>query len=122
MGNTILVAEDSTSMRKLISFTLQGAGYEVIEAEDGKDAVNKLIKHDKIDLVISDLNMPNMGGLELLEHLRDNPFYKFTPVVILTTESQVSTVMEAKKAGVNGWIIKPFEPNKLIETAKKFLK
>ncbi len=122
MGNIILVVEDSASMRQLISFTLQGAGYEVIEAEDGKDAVYKLIKCDKIDLVISDLNMPNMGGIKLLEHLRGNPSFKFTPVVMLTTESQVSTVMEAKKAGVSGWIVKPFEPNKLIETVKKFVK
>ncbi len=122
MGKKVLIVEDSTSMRTLISFTLQGAGFDVIEAEDGKDAINKTIKEEKIDLVISDLNMPNMNGIELLKYFRADDLFKFVPIVMLTTESEVEKVMEAKKAGVSGWIVKPFNPAKLVEVAKKFLK
>ncbi|MBN2244790.1 MAG: response regulator [Candidatus Aminicenantes bacterium] len=120
MENTILVADDSASMRQLISFTLQGAGYQVIEAMDGADAVKKL-KDDKIAMVISDLNMPSMDGMELLKYLRGQDSFRFIPVVMLTTESELSRVLEAKNAGISGWIIKPFEPKKLIDTVKKLL-
>jgi two-component system chemotaxis response regulator CheY len=121
MERTILIAEDSASMRQLISFTLKGAGFNVIESEDGRDAIDK-INGQKVDMVISDLNMPNVNGIELLKQLRADPTFKFTPVVMLTTESQASLVVEAKMAGVSGWIIKPFDPGKLIDTVKKFLK
>lgn len=121
MARTILIAEDSASMRQLISFTLTGAGFEVIESEDGKDALSK-VNGSKVDMVISDLNMPNMDGIELLKQLRTNANFKFTPIVMLTTESLSSKVVEAKMAGISGWIIKPFDPEKLIETVKKFLK
>ena len=120
MGYTILVADDSASMRQLISFTLQGAGFQVIEALDGKDALKK-IKENKIDMVISDLNMPNFDGMELLKYLRDNDSFKSIPVVMLTTESGLSTVLEAKNAGISGWILKPFEPKKLTDTVKNLL-
>ncbi|KPK02400.1 MAG: chemotaxis protein CheY [Nitrospira bacterium SG8_35_4] len=121
MAKTILIAEDSASMRQLISFTLKGAGYDVIESEDGKDALSK-VNGAQIDMVISDLNMPAMDGIELLKQLRTDAKFKFTPIVMLTTESQASKVVEAKLAGVSGWIIKPFDPEKLIETVKKFVK
>jgi two-component system chemotaxis response regulator CheY len=120
MENTILIAEDSSSMRQLISFTLQGAGYKVIEALDGEDAVRKM-EQNKVNLVISDLNMPNMDGMELLKYLRGNDFFRFTPVVMLTTESHLSRVLEAKNKGISGWIVKPFEPKKLTDTVKKLL-
>ena len=120
MCNTILVADDSASMRQFISFTLKGAGYQVTEAIDGADAVEK-IKNNKINMVISDLNMPNMDGMELLKYLRGHDSFKFTPVVMLTTESGKSRVLEAKNAGINGWIIKPFEPKKLTDVVKKLL-
>lgn len=117
---TILVVEDSAPMRQLISYTLKGAGYQVIEALDGKDAINK-IEGKQIDLVISDLNMPNINGLELLKYLRDHDSFKSTPVVMLTTESQFSKVVEAKQSGINAWIIKPFEASRLIDTVKNLL-
>jgi len=121
MAKTILIAEDSASMRQLISFTLKAAGFDVIESEDGKDALSK-VNGTQIDMVISDLNMPTMDGIELLKQLRSDANFKFTPIVMLTTESQASKVVEAKLAGVSGWIIKPFDPEKLIETVKKFVK
>ena len=118
---TILAVDDSAPMRQLISFTLRGAGYKVIEALDGKDAVNKM-EESKVDLIITDLNMPNMDGMELLRYLRSQDSFSHIPVVILTTESQASTIVTAKKMGISGWIIKPFEPMKLTETVVKILK
>ncbi|MBI4697399.1 MAG: response regulator [Nitrospirae bacterium] len=118
MGKTILIVDDSASMRQLVTFTLRGAGYEVVEAVDGADAVSKL--NAGIDAIVTDLNMPNMNGLEFLRNVRKNQFFKFTPVVMLTTESQQSQVLEAKEAGVSGWIVKPFTPERLIEIVKRY--
>jgi two-component system chemotaxis response regulator CheY len=120
MGKKVFVIDDSASTRQLISFTLKGAGYDVVEAEDGKDALKKLTGSG-VDMIITDLNMPNMDGMEFLKALRSNQAFKFMPVVMLTTESQVSKVMEAKAAGVSGWIIKPFTPEQLVDTVNKFL-
>lgn len=118
---TILAVDDSAPMRQLISFTLRRAGYKVVEALDGKDAVNKM-EESQIDLIISDLNMPNMDGMQLLRYLRSMDSFSSTPVVILTTESQASTIVTAKKMGISGWIVKPFEPGKLTETVMNILK
>jgi two-component system chemotaxis response regulator CheY len=121
MTKTILVAEDSESIRQLVTFTLRGAGYDVIEANDGKEALEK-IDERTADLVVTDFNMPNMGGVELTKHLRGLEAYQFTPIIMLTTESQKEKVIEGKEAGISGWIIKPFAPEKLIEVIKRLIK
>lgn len=121
MGKTILIADDSASMRQLISFALKDAGYDVITAVDGKDALGKL-NGSKVDMVFTDLNMPNMDGIQFIRELRATPANKFTPVVMLTTESQETKKQEGKQAGASGWLVKPFTPEKLIELIKKFVK
>lgn len=120
MSKTILTADDSASMRQMISFTLSEAGFEVIEASDGKEALDKLLKNP-VQLVITDLNMPNVDGVELIRQLRAMPQYKFVPIVMLTTESLEAKKQEAKAAGASGWIVKPFRPEQLVAVAKKFL-
>jgi len=121
MAKTILIVDDSASMRQLVSFALKDAGYEVIAAADGKDALNKL-SGAKADMVVTDLNMPNMDGIELIKQLRKLPAHKFTPVIMLTTESQEGKKQEGKAAGASGWIVKPFTPEKLMEVIKKFMR
>ncbi len=120
MSRHIMTVEDSTSMREMISFTLSEAGYEVMEAIDGRDALAKLPKTG-IDMVITDLNMPNMNGIELTRTLRSDPQFKFNPIVFLTTESQVLKKQAAKEAGATGWIVKPFKPDQLLNVVKKVL-
>lgn len=122
MGRTVMIVDDSVSMRQLVTFTLRGAGFEVLEAADGAEGVNKLNMNGKVDVIITDLNMPTMNGIEFLKQVRSNYVHKFTPVIMLTTESEQSKVLEAKAAGVSGWIIKPFTPEKLVETIKRFVK
>lgn len=121
MGKTFLVVDDSASMRQLVSFTIEDAGYEVIVAENGRDALGK-IAGTKIDMVITDLNMPEMDGIELIKQLRGKPDTKFAPIVMLTTESQEAKKQEGKQAGASGWIVKPFQPEQLLEVVKKFVK
>lgn len=118
MAKKILAVDDSKTMREMVSFTLKSAGYEVVEAEDGQAALNALNGH-KVDAVITDLNMPNMNGFELIRALRANPTYKFTPILMLTTEGDDSKKQEGKSAGATGWIVKPFNPEKLVEVVKK---
>jgi two-component system chemotaxis response regulator CheY len=118
MSKRILAVDDSKTMREMVSFTLKNAGYEVMEAEDGKAALHALINL-KVDAVITDLNMPNMNGFELIRELRANPTYKFTPILMLTTEAEGSKKEEGKAAGATGWIVKPFNPEKLVEVVKK---
>lgn len=118
MAKKILAVDDSKTMREMVSFTLKGAGYEVIEAEDGKAALNAL-NGAKVDAVITDLNMPNMNGFELIRELRANPLYKFTPILMLTTEGDDSKKQEGKSAGATGWIVKPFNPQKLVDVVQK---
>lgn len=119
-GN-ILIVDDSASMRQLVSFTLQDAGFNVTQAVDGMDALTKSAP-SKADMVITDLNMPNMDGIELIRQLRAKPEYKFTPIVMLTTESQDAKKQEGKQAGASGWIVKPFTPDQLVGVVKKFLR
>lgn len=116
----ILAVDDSTSMRQMVSFTLKGAGYDVIEAADGQEAFDKA-KDDQVDLVLSDVNMPVMDGITLIKNLRGLQNYKFTPMLMLTTESAGDKKSEGKAAGATGWIVKPFNPDQLLSTIKKVL-
>jgi two-component system chemotaxis response regulator CheY len=120
MSKTILSVDDSASIRQLITFTLSKEGYAVMEAVDGKDALDK-VKASPVDMVITDLNMPNMDGLELIRSLRGNPAFKFTPIVMLTTESAMNKKDAGKEAGATGWIVKPFKPEQLIAVVKRLL-
>ena len=120
MTKRIMTVEDSTSLREMITFTLGEAGYEVAEAEDGRDALDKLHGF-KADLVITDLNMPNMNGIELTRALRANSSYRFVPIIFLTTESQMQKKQSAKEAGATGWIVKPFKPDQLLQVVRKVL-
>ncbi len=120
MAKTILTVDDSASVRQMVGFTLKEAGYDVVEAVDGKDALGKT-KQLTISMVITDLNMPNMDGIELIKNLRSCASYKFTPIVMLTTESQDGKKQEGKLAGATGWIIKPFKPEQLLAVVKKVL-
>ncbi len=116
----ILAVDDSASMRQMVSFTLKGAGHDVVEACDGVEAL-RIAKGGAMDLVISDVNMPNMDGIELIAELRKLPSYKFVPILMLTTESSTDKKMQGKSAGATGWIVKPFNPDQLLATIKKVL-
>jgi len=116
----ILAVDDSASMRQMVSFTLKSAGFDVIEASDGMEALNKA-KDSKFDLVISDVNMPNMDGLTLVGELRKLGNFKFIPILLLTTESSAEKKQQGKAAGATGWIVKPFNPDQLLKTVNKVL-
>lgn len=116
----ILIADDSASMRQMVEFTLKEAGHQVVAAEDGLAALN-LAKGMTADLVITDINMPNMDGITLIKELRALPAFKFTPILTLTTESTTEKKLEGKNAGATGWIVKPFNPEKLLTTVNKVL-
>jgi two-component system chemotaxis response regulator CheY len=120
MSKKIMTVDDSASVRQMVTFTLKGAGYEVTEAQDGQDAINKL-NGTPVQMVITDLNMPNMNGLDLIKALRAKPAFKFVPIVFLTTESQGDKKDAAKAAGATGWIVKPFKPEQLLAVVKKVL-
>lgn len=117
---TILAVDDSASMRQMVSFTLKGAGYNVVEAVDGVDALNKA-KAQSFDCIVTDVNMPNKDGITLIRDLRALPNYKFTPMLMLTTESGMDKKQQGKDAGATGWIVKPFNPDQLLKTIKKVL-
>ncbi|MCE1188743.1 MAG: response regulator [Ignavibacteria bacterium] len=120
MNKWIMTVDDSASVRQMISFTLHEAGYNVIEACDGKDALAKL-SNQKVDMVVTDLNMPNMDGIGLIKELRKKTEYRFIPIIMLTTESQIEKKAEGKAAGATGWIVKPFNPEQLLSVTKKVL-
>ena len=120
MPKIIMTADDSASVRQMVSFTLKQNGYDVLEAVDGKDALTKLATQ-KVDMLITDLNMPNMDGLGLIRGVRASTNNKFIPIIMLTTESQDSKKGEGKAAGATGWIVKPFKPEQLIAVVKKVL-
>lgn len=118
---TVMTVDDSASIRQMVSFVLKGAGYDVVQAVDGLDALSKL-KGQELHLILSDINMPKMDGLEFTRRLRAMPEYRFVPVVLLTTESHPEKKQEGKVAGATGWIVKPFSPDQLLAVAKKVMR
>ncbi|MEW6563532.1 MAG: response regulator [Pseudomonadota bacterium] len=120
MAKTILVVDDSASLRQVVSIALKGAGYEVIEACDGMDALNKL-KGTRVNLVISDVNMPNMDGITFVKEMKKLPEFKFTPVIMLTTEGQESKKQEGQAAGAKAWVVKPFQPPQMLAAVAKLI-
>ncbi|WP_447779946.1 response regulator [Aeromonas veronii] len=120
MGKTILIVDDSATIRQVVGMTLKGAGYEVMEASDGKDALNKL-DGKKINLIISDVNMPNMDGITFVKEAKKLANYKFTPVIMLTTESQDSKKQEGQAAGAKAWVVKPFQPEQMLTAVAKLI-
>ncbi len=121
MKKKILILDDSESIREVVIFTLEKDGHDVLVGVDGKDALKHLDGRD-IDLIITDLHMPNMDGIEFIKEVRKMEKYKYTPILYLTTESQQSKKMEAKQAGATGWIVKPFMPEKLLAAINKIMK
>ena len=117
---TILAVDDSPSMRQMVRATLESAGYGVVEAADGTEAL-EWARKNSVDLVISDVNMPNMDGIQLVSELRALPSYRLTPLLLLTTESGQDKKLEGKRAGATGWIVKPFSPAQLIATLGRLL-
>ncbi|MBI2223987.1 MAG: response regulator [Betaproteobacteria bacterium] len=120
MVKTILAVDDSASIRQMVSFTLKGAGYEVVEAVDGEDALDKAKNHT-VSLILTDINMPRMDGLDLVKSLRVLPRYKIAPILVLTTESSEAIKAEGRAAGATGWLVKPFDPKRLLEVVKKVI-
>ncbi len=120
MAKTILFVEDSASVRQVMNSTLTREGYEVILASDGQDALSKL-DGTKIHLIISDVNMPNMDGLSFVKKAKQLPSYKFTPIIMLTTETQQEKMNEGRAAGVKAWIVKPFQPAQLLAAVSQLI-
>lgn len=120
MSKTILIVDDSASLRQVVNIALTGAGYSVIEASDGKDALTKLDGR-KVHLIISDVNMPNMDGISFVKAAKQMPLYKFTPVIMLTTEAGEAKMNEGKLAGVKAWVVKPFQPAQMLTAVSKLI-
>jgi two-component system chemotaxis response regulator CheY len=120
MAKTVLTVDDSTSIRQMVSFTLKSAGYEVVEAVDGADGLSKA-KSKPFSLVLTDQNMPKMDGLSLIRERRGLSGYRSVPILMLTTESSDSMKQQGRAAGATGWLVKPFDPQKLIEVVKKVI-
>lgn len=118
MAKTILIVDDSASIRQVVSLTLKGAGYDVVDAVDGKDALTKLDGR-KINLVISDVNMPNMDGISFVKAMKVLPAYKFTPVIMLTTEGSEAMKRDGQAAGAKAWVVKPFQPAQMLDAVSK---
>ena len=120
MNRCILTVDDSSTMRQMITFTLKGGDFDVLEAGDGVEAL-EVAQGKKLALIITDVNMPRMDGITLVHRLRALPEFKFTPILVLTTESDASMKQKGKEAGATGWIVKPFSPEKLMDTVNKVL-
>lgn len=120
MAKTIMIVDDSASFRQVVAIALKGAGYEVLEGCDGKDALSKLTGQ-KIHLIISDVNMPNMDGISFLAAVKQNAAYKFTPVIMLTTESQEDKKRQGQAGGAKAWLVKPFKPDLLLSAVQKLV-
>jgi two-component system chemotaxis response regulator CheY len=120
MAKSILIVDDSASVRQVVGISLRQAGYDVIEGTDGKDALTKL-SGQKVHLIISDVNMPNMDGISLVKAVKQMPAYKFTPIVMLTTESQEEKKRQGQEAGAKAWIVKPFKPDQLLGVVQKLV-
>lgn len=121
MAKTVLVVDDSASLRQVVGIALKGAGYNVIEACDGVDGLAKLAATDKVHLIISDVNMPNMDGIQFVKTLKQKPEYKFTPVIMLTTEADEEKKREGQAAGAKAWVIKPFQPQQMLAAVSKLI-
>ncbi|CBK42073.1 MAG: response regulator [Nitrospira sp.] len=121
MAKTVLVVDDSPTMRQMVAFTLTSAGYQVVEAGNGKEAVGKVNGGAKPDLVVTDLNMPEMDGITLIKEIRKMPALKFTPILMLTTEASDDKKKAGQAAGATGWIVKPFNPEQMMAVIKKVL-
>jgi two-component system chemotaxis response regulator CheY len=121
MSQTVMIVDDSVTMRDMVAFTLTGAGFQVVQAGDGNEAVGKLTSGSKPDLVVTDLNMPGMDGISLIREIRKMPTLKFTPILMLTTESSDDKKAEGRAAGATGWIVKPFNPEQFLKVLKKVL-
>lgn len=120
MAKTIMIVDDSSSLRQIVSMTLKSAGYEVIEASDGRDALGK-IGSQKIHLIISDVNMPNMDGITFVNEVKKQAAYKFTPVIMLTTEAGEDKKREGQIAGAKAWVVKPFQPQQMLAAVSKLI-
>ncbi len=120
MAKTILIVDDSASVRQVVGLTLRGAGYEVVAAEDGRDALSKLDGR-KLHLVISDVNMPNMDGISFVREMKTRPAYKFTPVIMLTTEGSEAKKRDGQAAGAKAWVVKPFLPAQMLDAVSKLI-
>ncbi len=120
MAKTIMVVDDSASLRQVVGIALKGAGFDVLEACDGKDALSK-ITGQKIHLIISDVNMPNMDGITFVKEVKKMASYKFTPIIMLTTESQEAKKQEGQAAGAKAWVVKPFQPAQMLAAVSKLI-
>jgi two-component system chemotaxis response regulator CheY len=120
MSKTILIVDDSASVRQVVSIALKGAGYDVITGVDGKDALQKL-NGQRVHLIISDVNMPNMDGITFVSEVKKLPAYKFTPIIMLTTESQEDKKKQAQAAGAKAWVTKPFQPPQMLAAVAKLI-
>jgi two-component system chemotaxis response regulator CheY len=120
MAKRIMTVDDSASIRRMVAFTLKQHGYDITEAVNGAEALKKLEK-EKIDMLITDINMPELDGIGLVRKVRDNPAYRFIPIVILTTNAQSGKKEEGMAAGANGWIVKPFRPDQLVAVVRKVM-
>ena len=118
MTKTIMIVDDSSSMRMVVTIALKGAGYDVLEGRDGQDALSKLTGQ-KVHLIISDVNMPIMDGISFVKAVKQLPAYKFTPIIMLTTESEESKKREGQAAGAKAWVVKPFKPEQLLGAVQK---
>jgi two-component system, chemotaxis family, chemotaxis protein CheY len=121
MSKQILIADDSESIREVLAYSLQNAGYKVLLASDGRDAL-KYFDGRTIDLLLTDYHMPNLNGLELIQQVRQIEHYKYLPILVLTTESQIDIMKDARDAGATGWLTKPFNTEKLLQTLRKVIR
>ena len=120
MAKNIMIVDDSASLRQVVSIALRGAGYQVLEACDGTDALAKLTGQ-KVHLIISDVNMPNMDGISFVRTLKQSSLYKFTPVIMLTTESQEAKKQQGQAAGAKAWVVKPFKPEQMLNAVQRLV-
>lgn len=120
MAKTVLIVDDSASIRQVVGIALKGAGYDVIEATDGQNALNKLTGQ-RVHLIISDVNMPVMDGITFLKQIKARPEYKFTPVIMLTTESAEAKKAQGQAAGAKAWVVKPFQPQQMLAAVAKLI-
>lgn len=121
MSKQILIVDDSESIREVLAFCLENAGYKVLVACDGMDAL-KFLDGQAIDLILTDYHMPNLNGLELIGKVRNTERYKFVPILVLTTENQIEMIREARDTGATGWLMKPFKSEKLLQTLRKVIR